>query len=107
MPGIKWADYLLSEPKPRTRTLTHAEEARIEEHLREGYGAAFRFAIKSGFRLSNFTEAFTLDQVDFVTRKITIRQKGNREHTVIMTADIEAILGEQVGRVPKLVVEGG
>ncbi|MBF9234627.1 tyrosine-type recombinase/integrase [Microvirga alba] len=103
MPPIKWKDYRRREAEARSRTLSHTEEMRIEKHLREGYGAAFKFAIKAGFRLSNFTEAFTWRQINFDTRTITIIQKGGREHTIIMTDEMEAILREQIGRDPKYV----
>jgi hypothetical protein len=94
MPGIKWRDYRLKEPKGRKRTLSHVEEAQIEDHLREGYGAAFRFALKAGYRLENFTEKFKWDSVNFNTRTITIIQKGGIEHTSVMTDEMEAILRE-------------
>jgi hypothetical protein len=61
--AIKWKEYRLKEAKPRKRTLTYAEEAKIEEHLREGYRAAFRFAVRSGFRLENFAGEFAWKQV--------------------------------------------
>jgi integrase len=101
MPGIKWRDYRLKEPKGRKRTLSHVEEAQIEDHLREGYGAAFRFALKAGYRLENFTEKFKWGSVNFDTRTITIIQKGGTEHTSVMTDEMEAILREQVGRDPR------
>jgi integrase len=101
MPAIRWKDYRLKEPPPRSRTLSHAEEGRIGEHLREGYGAAFKFAVKAGFRLDNFAGEFVWDQVDFENRRITIVQKGGDIHTAIMTNEIEAILRAQVGRSQK------
>jgi hypothetical protein len=98
MPAIRWKDYRLKEPPPRSRTLSHAEEKRIEEHLREGYGAAFKFTVKAGFRLDNFAGDFVWDQVDFEKRRIAIVQKGGDFYTAIMTNEVEEILRAQVGR---------
>jgi integrase len=98
MPPIKWKAYRLREPKGRARTMSHVEEALIEEHLREGYGAAFQFAVRAGFRLSNFAGEFTWDQVDFANRRIRIVQKGGVQHISHMTPEMEEILQAQVGR---------
>jgi integrase len=100
MPEIKWGEYRRSEPRGRTRTLSHTEEALLDPYLREGYGAAFQFATMSGFRLSNFTETFTWRQVSFEQRRITIIQKGGSEHTIMMTDQMEEFLRAQVGRDP-------
>jgi integrase len=98
MPAIRWKEYRLKEPPPRSRTLSYAEEQRLEEHLREGYGAAFKFAVKAGFRLDNFAGEFVWDQVNFESRRITVVQKGGEVFAAIMTDEVEAILRAQVGR---------
>jgi integrase len=103
MPAIRWKGYRLKEPPARTRTLSLAEEARIMEHLREGYGSAFLFAVKSSLRLREFAGKFTWDQVNFDERTITVVQKGDDVHTLPMTDELETILREQFGRDPKRV----
>jgi integrase len=101
MPAIRWKDYRLKEPPARTRTLSLAEEAQIMEHLREGYGSAFLFAVKSSLRLREFAGKFTWDQVNFEGRTITVVQKGDDVHTLPMSDELEAILRQQVGCHPK------
>ena len=56
MPAIRWSKSPPKEPPARTRTLSLAEEAQIMEHLREGYGSAFLFAVKSSLRLRDSPE---------------------------------------------------
>jgi integrase len=98
MPAIRWKDYRLKEPPPRSRTLSLAEEGRIMAHLREGYGSAFLFAVKSSLRLREFAGSFTWEQVKFDGRTITVVQKGDDVHTLPMTDELETILREQMGR---------
>lgn len=91
MPGIRWRGLRCKEAGPRKRRVTRVEEAALEAHLREGYGHALRFALVTGFRLSNFVN-LRLRDIDFEGRQIHLRQKGDKDHTIPMTAEVEAII---------------
>jgi integrase len=73
--------------------MTHAEEAKLEPLLREGYGHAVRFALAAGFRLANLV-ALRPSDIDFEGRQIHLRQKGDKNHTIPLTAEVDAIVRE-------------
>ena len=76
---IAWKKLKLSERgQTRRREMTAEEEAMIEPHLRVGLGAAFRFAMMTGLRLSNFSE-LRWDEVEFSITMITVMQKGGKK----------------------------
>lgn len=92
--GIEWRKLRRKEAGPRTREISYEEEEIIERHLRDGYGAAFRFGMLSGLRLKNLV-SLTWGQVNFPDRTVSVVQKGSRIHMVRLTDAMVALLEEQ------------
>jgi integrase len=108
---IDWADLKLTAAGPRERILDDEEldalrAAVISED--DGHKDAFEFALLSGFRLSNFTE-LRWDEVSFKPEKdlpngkITVIQKGGKDHTIPMTLGIRDLLDRMKGNDPEAV----
>lgn len=97
--GIEWKKLRRKEAGPRTREISYEEEELIETHLRDGYGAAFRFGMLSGLRLKNLV-SLTWAQVNIPDRTVSVVQKGSRIHMVRLTAAMVALLEEQRGHDP-------
>ena len=93
-----WKEHRLKERGERVRELKADEETGFIEHLPDGYRDLWRFALASGLRLA---ECFiTWQQIDWQARTITVVQKGNRPHTIPLTAEMVAIIAPQRGRHP-------
>lgn len=93
---IQWNKIKQHEAGPRRREVKFDEEALFEAELKEGYLACFRFAIKSGMRLSSFS-SLRWTQIDFGNREICFIQKGDRIHTVKIDDEMLDILLQERG----------
>ncbi|TXM68967.1 phage integrase family protein [Methylobacterium sp. WL69] len=97
---IDWNDKRINlrEAGPRKKEMRLEEEAAFVSHpsFREGYGAAFRFALLSGLRRDNFTN-LTWSQVDLGNREIQVLQKGSKTHVVQIDDEMLDILMKERG----------
>jgi integrase len=103
---IKWSSdrITLPESAQRKREIKLEEEGRIvtDVNFREGYGAAFQFALLAGMRKENFT-ALTWSEVDFGNREITFwmkGRKGQKQHTIKIDDEMLTILRGEHGKDP-------
>jgi|GEM_PF-4935128 integrase len=96
---IKWSNVRQKEPDPPKTRMSYAEEAVLLEAMREGYGAAFKFALLSGLRLENFSE-LRWDQINFLRREVFVVQKGEDAHEIPITDEMMEILKAQRGKHP-------
>ncbi len=108
---IDWADLMLEEAGPRERILSDEELDALRAAIvaeDDGHKDAFEFALLTGFRLGNFTELHW-DEVSFAPTKkhrngkITVVQKGGKDHTIPMTNGICELLERLKGNDPKSV----
>ena len=91
VPKLLWRKLKLTEAKERIREASAVEEAAILAAAREEYRPAIRFAILSGFRLSEVASLRWRD-IDWTTRIITVIGKGDVPDTIPLTSSIEALL---------------
>lgn len=91
VPRVEWRRLKLPEPKERVREASAAEEAAVIAAAREEYRPAIRFAILSGFRLSEVANLRWRD-VDWTARTIGVIGKGDKPATIPLTAAIEATI---------------
>ncbi|MBA1156888.1 tyrosine-type recombinase/integrase [Microvirga mediterraneensis] len=99
---INWDSHLLEEPDERVRELTKDEEARIVAALTEDYQAVFRFALLSGFRLSECVNLKWSD-IDWHGRTVSVLGKGNKRAKIPLTKDLRELLFPLQGRHPEAV----
>jgi integrase len=98
---VKWSSdrIALPEASSRKREIKLEEEGQIiaDMNFREGYGAAFRFALLAGMRKENFT-SLEWSQVDLGNREITFYMKGRKGrklHTIKIDDEmLDILLGE-------------
>lgn len=102
VPKINWGQHLLPEPKERTRELSRDEEQRIFEALSEDYRTIFRFALLSGFRLSECVNLKWSD-IDWHGRTISVAGKGEKPAKIPLTKDLRELLFPLQGRHPEAV----
>ncbi len=88
---IKWGKHKLPEATERIREASADEEEAVIAAAREEYRPAIRFAILSGFRLSEVTNLRWRD-IDWHAETISVVGKGDKAATVPMTPSIRAVL---------------
>lgn len=101
LPDIAWKKIRAKEPPGRIRFLSHEEYQTLLSVSDPGLQKIIRFAVATGLRKSNILK---LDwrEVDLSSALITVSIKGNKRHTVRMTAEVRAMLAmdmERTGRV--------
>ncbi|HKG84491.1 MAG TPA: site-specific integrase [Beijerinckiaceae bacterium] len=100
VPKIDWGKHLLAEPQERVRELTVDEEHRLREAIRDDYRPIFEFALISGCRLREAVNLRWAD-VDWHSRTIVIRGKGDKTATIPITAQLRELLFPLQGRHPE------
>lgn len=97
-----WKEHRLEERGELVREIkAGAQEADISAALPPGYRDLWRFALASGLRLA---ECFLRwEQIDWEARTITVVQKGERDHTIPLTHEMQAILAACKGHHPEWV----
>ena len=91
VPKVQWKKLKLPEASERIREASASEEAAIMAAAREEYRPAIRFAILSGFRLSEVAGLRWRD-IDWHARTIAVVGKGGKPALVPMTNAIAATL---------------
>lgn len=83
--SIDWADYLLREADPPTRSLSIALEAKLLEACAPHLRPIIEVALMTGLRLNNVV-GLQWEQIDLEAGELTVRLKskhpGGREHTL-------------------------
>jgi integrase len=102
VPRINWEEHLLPEPKERTRELRLEEERRLFEGLPEDYRPIVRFALLSGFRLSECVSLRWAD-IDWHARTIAVEGKGGVRALIPLTSSLRELLFPLQGRHPEVV----
>jgi integrase len=97
-----WRKHVLKEPKERVRELHEDEAERLDTVIRDDYRPLFEYAQATGQRK---TECFTLrwSEVNWETRQIKRKGKGERPITVPITDAIREILWPLRGHHPNFV----
>ena len=90
---IDWKEYLLKEPRERTKSLKSHEEAALMVALagRDDYLPAIRFALKSGFRKREVVNLKKAD-IDWGNRTIAVIGKGGKQATIPLSTELREIL---------------
>jgi integrase len=92
----QWRDYMLKVPDERVREVSEAEAALLDTG--DDYGIFIAFARASGLRLDECLLKWS--EVDWSTRQIVKRGKGDRTVTVPITSEIREILWPLRGQHP-------
>ena len=104
--GLPFGDFMLTEPAPRKRYLSTAEEARLLPLLPPDLRVMVRFALATGARLESVITLRWAD-VDDVEGLVTFREvKSERDgeaHTLPVTPELRALLGSRRGQHPEFV----
>lgn len=93
-PQIEWDETKLTEPKPVTRVLTSAEEARLFAKLPESLKPLVAFALISGQRKAELVTMRWVD-VDFENMRASVWAKGQKPHSFPLTPNMVAIIASQ------------
>ncbi|WP_103727613.1 site-specific integrase [Novosphingobium sp. HII-3] len=98
IPNIAWKKVRSPEPPGRVRFLSTDEYEAILAVSDPGLQRIIKFAVATGLRKTNI---LTLDwrNVDLSSSLITVVVKGNKRHTVRMTAEVRAMLAMDTHRV--------
>jgi integrase len=97
---IDWKKIRLGRPADRITSLKHNEEPKLLARMRGDYLPAIRFAIKSGFRLSEIVNLKKKD-IDFGDRTITVYGKGRngqkKKATIPLATELREIVWPLMG----------
>lgn len=101
---IDWKQFskLLRKEKIRTAELDIVDEARWEGHLREGYGAVFKFSLLSGLRLQNCID-LRWEHVNWGAMEIRLIQKGDEPLVKLIDDEMAELLKAEIGKHPERV----
>lgn len=97
MPRIAWRDLLAKEPPGRTRFLSRDEYERLMRVAHESLRPIILCAVTTGLRKDNIL-ALDWKQVKLDERVIQTRVKGNKAHTVRISAALMAALSTMPSR---------
>jgi integrase len=86
----RWKEHWLDEPEERVRELNGDEGERLDEATRDDYRPVMDFAGVSGLRLNECLLKWT--EVDWDTRRITKKGKGEKRVSIPITGAIREIL---------------
>jgi integrase len=97
-----WGAHVLPEPKERKRELRDEEAVRLDEAMRDDYAPLFAFVAATGLRQK---EAVLLhwSEVNWQTRQIVKKGKGNEPVVVPITDPLRDILWPLQGHHPEAV----
>jgi integrase len=101
VPVVKWGAVLLTEPPPNHRELTREEEARLFAVIDQNLAPILEFALLTGLRKAEIIELCWSD-VDLSAGRATVRAKGNRPHTIPLTARAVALIANQPKACPQI-----
>ncbi len=93
-----WSAHLLNEPE-RQREMTHIEQIKLRDVIREDYAQAYDFALLTGLRRRQVTD-LSWSEVNFDLMEIKVIGKGCKPHRIPVSPMIAAILQAQVGNHP-------
>ncbi len=93
-----WSEHVLPETI-RKREMTYAEEAKLNDHMREDYRNAVEFALLTGLRRENVV-GLTWDAIDLDGGIIRVVTKMGKTKEILITDEVAAILEEENGRHP-------
>lgn len=100
VPKIEWKRQMLPEPRERVRELSADEEARLFAALHSDLHHVVRFALRSGFRLSECV-GLRWQDVDWGARLIRVVGKGGKAATVPLTGGLRKLLWPLQGQHPE------
>jgi len=96
---IEWAEHLLPEPKERIRELRDTEETALFDKMRQDYAPAILFLMITGLRKRELLGLRWAD-VDWTTKTLAVRGKGDKAATIPLTRLALAILSALRGNHP-------
>lgn len=90
-----WKKHWLKEPQERVRELKSSEADKLDEATRDDYRPIMDFASASGLRLTECLLRWS--EVDWDTKRIEKKGKGEKRVTAPITAEVRSILWAQRG----------
>jgi integrase len=102
VPTIEWKAHLLPEAGERTVYLTVDQERALIAALRPDFRPLVQFCLMTGARLTAAIR-LTWRNVDYVSKRITMKVKGGGTHTVPLTPGLTILLANERGGHPVFV----
>ncbi len=93
-----WPSHLLREPE-RQREMTHTEQVKLSEVIREDYAQAYDFALLTGLRRRQVTD-LSWSEVDFDLMEVRVISKGQKPHQIPISPAMLVILKSQAKNHP-------